>query len=118
MHTDAADLAFYRQRMALLYAAYNRKVEPITDFVELGRFVAGRTASNAIVMLVPVDYLVWTRTAAGAFADLERGLAQVDNVDSKLIWLDKASTQAKEEIMALGWGCKENLEAELLPKSE
>jgi len=118
VHTDSADLADFRQRMALLYAAYNQNVEPIAEFVELGLFVAGRTESDAIVMLVPVDYLVWTRTAAGAFADLDRALAQLDNVDSKLIWLDKASTQAKKEIMTLGWGYKENLEAELLPKSE
>jgi hypothetical protein len=44
--------------------------------------------------------------------------AKVDNIDSKLIWLDKASRQAKKDIMTFDRGQKEDFESEPLSKSE
>jgi len=115
--TDTADLAFFRQRMAMLFSAYNEYVEPITEFVELGRFVAGRTAKGAVVMLVPVDYLVWSKTTADALASLDSDIAALSGLSSKQLWVDGLSPRAKEELISRGWDPRENAEEVLLGQS-
>jgi hypothetical protein len=116
--TDTEDMAFFRQRMAMLFAAYNKHIEPVTEFVELGRFVAGRTKSGAIVMLIPVDYLVWTQTTADAVAGLDDSIGSLPNASSIQLWVSKMSLRSKEELASRGWETHENAEKALLQEPE
>jgi hypothetical protein len=112
--TDTEDLAFFRQRVAMLFAEYDRQVEAVTQFVELGRFIAGRTTSGAVVMLVPVDHLVWTKPTADVMAELDLRIASLPGATTKQMWVNGASTRSKTELTSLGWEIRENSEPELL----
>jgi hypothetical protein len=114
--TETEDLAFFRQRMAALFAAYDRKVEPVTEFVALGRFIAGRTKSGAVMLIVPVDYLVWTRNTADVVAALDAQIAALTGVTAKHIWVDKPSSRSRKELVSRGWNIHENSEEELFGK--
>ena len=59
-----ADLAFFRERQAEMYAGYHKAIAPVETFIALGEFAAVRTTKNEVVFNVPLDHLVWTQDMA------------------------------------------------------
>jgi len=62
--TGNADVALFRTRQTLMYAAYNRSVTPIERFVPVGQIAAVINQKGALVFNVPFDHLVWTEEMA------------------------------------------------------
>src|SRR5262245_60458901 len=62
--TPNRTMAFFRQRQAEMYAGYHKTVASLSSFVSLGELAAARTGNGALVLCVPLDYLVWTEPMA------------------------------------------------------
>ena len=113
MPTNERDLAFFRQRMAEMYAGYARNVGKIARFLPVGNFVAGRTSGGAMVVCTPLDHVLWTEPVARVVGALggrarELGLAQ------KHLWLTgTASLLMREQLRQQGWILHEQSEAQL-----
>jgi len=113
--TDNADLAYFRQRQAGMYAGYHRSVEPLARFVSVGKVAVGQKKDGTIVFCAPLDHLYWT-PAIGAFVELfEADLLAVPEVKGKELWLGGTlSEMARKELEARGWSVKEGSEGQLL----
>ncbi len=112
--TRNQDQALFRQRMAQMYAGYDRSVERIESFVPLGHLVGGKTASGKLVLCFPLDYLLWTERTAAAVDDIVRN-APGGKPKSVTLWLTgQASKKAQGELQRLQVGVHEHAGQQLL----
>ncbi len=102
--TDNADTAFFRQRQAQMYEAYNRTVEPIERFVPTGELTAGMSANGKLVFNVPLDHLVWTKDLAALASVVTRKTALMSEVKERHLWVTgTVSPLAKASLEQMGW---------------
>ncbi len=112
--TDTEDLAFFRERMALMFSAFNSRIEHIVRFERVGRFVAGRTTANTLVFCFPLDCLAWTQTMASLSTHLQAALPRL-NASRAEIWTAGAITPlAAKSFAALSIATHPNNAATLL----
>ncbi len=109
--TNDREMAYFRSRQARLYAGYHAKVAPLSSFVAIGEFVAGRTASGDVVFNLPVDYLAWTRWMAEAVTRIDHAVTALPGVGQKrLVLVGGVSPAARRALAAKGWQITENAE--------
>jgi hypothetical protein len=114
--TDTEDLAFFRQRMAELYAGYHRNVSPLARFAPVGQFVAAQTRSGALVLAAPLDYLVWTPSAARV-ADAFAAQAKKRKMRELQLWVGGTMSETSRlELQRQGWTVHELSEEQLLAR--
>jgi hypothetical protein len=120
--TRDQDVAFFRQRMAQMYVAYHKTVEPIDRFILLGKEVPirnlgiARTTSGKIIFHAPLDYLVWTELIANIFEAMNRVVDNMPPVKGKELWLaGTVSALARQKIQDAGWVIHDKVEARFLP---
>ena len=112
--TNDIDMAFFRQRQAEMYAAYNAKVQPVSSFVAVGSTSAGMTQNGNIVFTVPLDHLLWTKGISGVIRTATQNVAMMKGVNERhLLISGTASDQARQELAKMGWKVQENSDAML-----
>jgi len=108
-------VALFRQRQAQMYAGYNKSVTPLANFISLGQFAAGQTGNGALVVNLPVDYLVWTQPMAQLLTGANQMMSELPGVKEKQIWLGGTlSPRARKEIESRGWQVHDRAEARLM----
>lgn len=114
-----ADIAFFRERQAEMYAGYHKAVAPIETFIALGEFAAARTTKNEVVFNVPLDHLVWTQDMAKLLTAADARVTQMTRPLNKQLWVaGTVSDRAKKEIESRGWQLNERSEERLLSWTE
>lgn len=109
--TDNADMAFFRQRQAQMYAGYNKSINPVNSFITIGDISVAKTKDNKIVFNVPLDYMSWTKGLATVARILTQEVALMDDVTGREIWVaGKFSPTAKKSLKKMGWAIFENSE--------
>ena len=109
--TNNADMAFFRQRQAEMYAGYHKAIAPLTQFVFLGQLAAARAQNGALVFNVPVDYMVWTESLAQLVAGTDAAVNQLPGVTEKQLWVTGTlSPLARSAMQRLNWKVYERSE--------
>ncbi|MBM2830802.1 MAG: hypothetical protein HW411_1592, partial [Gammaproteobacteria bacterium] len=112
--TDNPDVAFFRQRQAQMYAAYNKSVQPIDSFISIGDISTAKTKDGKIIFNVPLDHLVWTKNMAAAASIITQNVALMEGVTGKELWnTGSVSDLAKESLGKMGWTVHEQAETKL-----
>ena len=112
--TDNIDMAFFRQRQAEMYAAYNTRVQPITSFVAVGSTSAALTKNGDIIFNVPLDHLLWTKGISAIIRIATQNVALMKGVNERHLLLSgTASDLARESLQKMGWKVQENADAKL-----
>ena len=107
--TEDQDVALFRQRMAQMYAGYNRKASKLSGFVALDRFVGAQTVGGKLVFIFPLDYLVWTASNENIINFLTRR-AKSKGASGMEPWLTgQASPMTREKLKDLGWRLHEKI---------
>jgi len=114
--TNHPDIAFFRQRQAQMYEAYNRLIQPIDSFVSIGEIAAAKTADNKIVFNVPLDYLLWTKNMASLVSVLNQKVTLMEGIKEKHLWVaGTVSDVAKSSLDKMGWKVFQKAGPKLLP---
>ena len=101
---DHYDVTYFRQLQAEMYADHNRNITPIKQFMNLGQFTAGVTGNNAIVVCLPLDYLLWTVDMAKAATGLTNMINGLNWVTNKSMYLTGTlSPLARKQLAYMGW---------------
>jgi hypothetical protein len=123
--TNHPDVAFFRQRMAQMYASYHKNITPVGRFVALGRDVPvkglglAQTVDGVLILHVPLDYLVWTEPMARIFYAIDKAANGIPGAKGKELWLaGGVSALARKNINAAGWNIHDGIEINLLGKIE
>ncbi len=122
--TKKQDIAFFRQRLAEMFAAYHNKVEkidrfqPVDDDSPVRGITIAVTQTGKAVMVVPLDYLVWTKLIAHVFAEIDETASAIPGVAGKELWLTGTLTPlANQQIQKAGWKVFDKTEEKLkLPR--
>jgi hypothetical protein len=106
--TDNADMAFFRQQQAQMYAGYNKTVKPVKEFISIYEISVAKTKDNKIVFNVPLDYMVWTKGLENVASIITQEVARMKDVTGREIWVTgRFSPLAKETLEKLGWDVHE-----------
>jgi hypothetical protein len=109
--TDNADMAFFRQQQAQMYAGYDKKVKPVKEFISIHEISVAKTKDNKIVFNVPLDYMVWTKGLEIVASTITQEVARMKDVTGREIWVTgRFSPLAKETLEKLGWAVHESAE--------
>lgn len=103
LFTNNADLAFFRTRMAELYANLNATTDPIKSFITAGKFVLAETPNGGILAAFPLDYLAWTPGVADIAAILGDAAAAKGAKTKKLVVAGEVSQLAAKTLKKGGW---------------
>jgi hypothetical protein len=107
-------VALFRQRQAQMYAGYNKSVTPLESFISLGQFAVSRTKNGALVVNLPLDYLVWTEPMAQLLTGANQLISTLPGIKEKQVWLaGTLSPRARKEIESRGWQIRDRAEAQL-----
>lgn len=103
--------AFFVRRRAEMIAVYNRKVEPVTGFLDLGGVPVMRTRSGKIMLLMPFDYVAWTRHTAEIFEGITRAAPRGAPRPALELWVTgKASALSGSTLKRLGWQVRQDIQ--------
>ena len=112
--TGNADVAVFRTRQALMYAAYDRSVTPIKRFVPVGQNAAALNQKGTLVFNVPLDHLVWTEEMARMINAIDQKVERFPEVKRKELSLTGTLTPlARRSLEKLGWQVYDNRENQL-----
>ena len=112
--TDDPDIAFFRQRQAQMYAAYNNKVKPLESFIAVGEISAAKSKDGNIVFNVPLDHMLWTNGVAAVVSVINQRVTLMEGINEKHVLVSgTVSKQSREGIEKMGWKIKENADSML-----
>jgi hypothetical protein len=115
VQTEEEDMALFRQRQAQMYAGYHRSVQPLGQFVPLGKLVAAKTQGGALVFNVPLDHLAWTKDMASFMRWVNREVSESAGAAEKHVWVTgTVSPLARKNLESKGWNVHEGA-ASLVP---
>ncbi|EKO38737.1 MAG: hypothetical protein B193_2544 [Solidesulfovibrio magneticus str. Maddingley MBC34] len=103
LFTNNADLAFFRTRMAELYANLNATTDPIKSFITAGKFVLAETQNGGILAAFPLDYLAWTPQVADIAAILGDAATAKGAKTKKIVVAGEISPLAAKALKKGGW---------------
>lgn len=101
--TDDDDVAYFRERMAELYANINATTDRLDRFVAVGKLIATRTANGGFLSAYPLDYLAWTPTMATLAKSLNEAATAMGATSKKLVVSGEVSPLAASRLRAAGW---------------
>lgn len=114
---DDNDVTDFRQRQIQMYAAYHNKIDPILDLIPIGQLVAARVRDGGLLIVAPVDLLVWTDKFASFATDATDLIRRNYGPPSMQIWLGgRATDLARTSLTALGWKVEEGADTRLIPE--
>jgi len=99
---QAADpgMAALITRIAVMTAAYHKKVAPLKTVTPAARLTQGVRKDGAKILLLPTDYMVWSKLF---FDGVTASSSDNKEADPELWVLGTLSKQAAENIQQLGW---------------
>ncbi len=103
---------------AVLIAGYHKNIGPLKKLVPMVRLIRGEKKDGAIVVVLPIDYMVWTKRAAEITGEL---VAKVNNPqDAKLeLWtLGNFSETAEIKLKEMGWQLHSKVGKQLIPETK
>ena len=103
LFTNNTDLAFFRTRMAELYANLNATTDPIKGFITAGKFVLAETPNGGILAAFPLDYLAWTPGVADIAAILGDAATAKGAKTKKIVVAGEISPLAAKTLKKGGW---------------
>jgi len=113
---DNAEIAYFRQRQAQMYAAYHRMIAPISAFVPMGQLAGALLADGNLVVVVPLDLLAWTEPMGSFIANASNYIDQTMKPAGKHLVIAGAATGlAKAKMAELGWTLTEGGDSQLMP---
>lgn len=116
--TDNEDVAAFRARQAALYSAFNTHIKPIASFVFMDQFAAAVLQDKALLIIAPVDHMLWTEPVASYVSAAGSNLS-ASAPPRKVLWLGgTASPMALANLKKGGWEVRQNVSDELKAKAK
>jgi len=102
--TDNADVAAFRRRQIEMYAGYDAKQAHIQEFRFMDQFAAALLADGSVLMMAPLDHLLWTQEIATYVTSVNQRVASQATPPRKMLWFSgTASPLALKNLSAAGW---------------
>jgi len=98
------DVALFRARSALMYAARSQKKPALDRFLQLGETVIAIDTKNNVVAQLSLDHLLWTKTLAVAIDALDKKLVKDGDIKEKQLSITGTASEITiAEFNKRGW---------------
>lgn len=102
--TDSAELAVFRSIQAHLYSVYTEKWQKLAKFVHFGQFSCAQAVDGTIVVVAPVDRLLWTKEMSSHITGLNEAILADNPKARRVLWITGTfSDLARSNMEELGW---------------
>ena len=110
------EMALFYQHVAEMMRGYHLHVGTVDRLLALPRIPALYTKDQALVVMVPVDYLFWTSRVARVAQALTAHVPSRPRIARRELWIaGNVSPRARQEFEALGWLVYEQVSVRLNP---
>ncbi len=107
--TESTGALLY-QVTAQVMADYNSRVAPAAHIGTISGRPFLMSQNGKLILPLPLDYILWTKTVARKFAAINRGLTRIEGVKDKEIWVTgKVDPVAAAHINESGWRIFQNV---------
>ncbi len=113
--TEYEGLAFFFERRARMHVAYNEKIAPLRRFVSVSGLPLAQAHNGQLVVLLPLDYLVWTPNTARIIEALTSQKEQLGATGIELWISGTLSPLARQNLTARGWKVVDSAYTRLQP---
>jgi len=113
--TDHDELASFRRRQVDMYAAYHQKIQPIQEFRFLDPFNAAVLEDGSVLLMFPLDHLLWTEPIAGYVESIQKKLDSPAPPHKYMWFAGTASPLALQHLKAAGWTVEQKAPRRLNP---
>lgn len=108
------NMAFLVTQMTMMFSGYHNIVAPIDRFYPLARIVCAQTKKGTVIVILPADYIIWSKRLAGAVIALnENTNIQKKKIAYELWTLGDVSKKAKKELKKAMWDFYTDVELKL-----
>jgi hypothetical protein len=109
-------MALFYQEVAEMMRGYHLQVGAVDRLLALPRIPALYSKDQALVVLLPVDYLFWTSRVARVAQALTAHVPSRPRIVRRELWIaGNVSPRARQELETLGWTVHEQVFARLYP---
>lgn len=113
---DSEDLVLFYQYVAEMMHGYHLHVGAVDRLLALPRIPALYTKDQALVVMLPVDYLFWTSRVARVAQAMTASVPDRPRIARRELWIaGNVSPRARQEFEALGWTVYEQVFERLNP---
>jgi hypothetical protein len=113
---NSEELVLFYQHVAEMMRGYHVYVGAVDRLLALPRIPALYTKDQALVVMLPVDYLFWTSRVARVAQALTVHVPSRPRIVRRELWIaGNVSWRARQEFEALGWTVQEQVLAQLDP---
>lgn len=110
------EMALFYQHVAEMTRGYHLHVGAVDRLLALPRIPALYSRDQALVVMLPVDYLYWTSRVARVAQALTAQVPDRPRIARRELWIaGNVSPRARQELEALGWTVYEQVSAQLNP---
>ncbi|MDN3721241.1 hypothetical protein QW131_23785 [Roseibium salinum] len=102
---DSRDVAYFQLRRVVLLETYNRSISPLGDMKLVSGIPVAIRRDGIAAVVMPLDIVAWTETAARTFSTLQEGLRDLALPPSGVDFLvtGDVTPMAAERIASFGW---------------
>ncbi len=109
LSAPSEDVALFRVRSAMMYAAYHADRTRLDHFIQLEESVIAVDDKNVAVVELSLDHLLWSKTLSDVIEKVDAKLQNSENVSAKQMSLSgTASEKAVAELKKRGWEVLQN----------
>ena len=103
--------ALLYQNLAEMMYSYHKDVNPIRDLIPVRKLAVGYTAEQAIISMLPLDYMYWSETTDLFVSEILLLLESEDRPVKRVnMWISgKFTPRARKVLAAKGIALKENM---------
>jgi len=110
------DMALFYQQVAEMMRGYHLHVGAVDRLLALPRIPALYSKDQALVVMLPVDYLFWTSRVARVAQVLTASVPDRPRIARRELWIaGNLSPRARQELEAMGWTVYEQVFERLNP---
>jgi hypothetical protein len=115
--TDA-DMAQMITQMVVLIAGYNKNIAPLQKILPFERTACALNREGKIVLLLPMDHIIWSENVAAIAHALPQKLAMPATTEIEVWNLGDFSNKAQGELEKLGWKVEAKAGNKLMPSKK
>ncbi|MBM9604134.1 hypothetical protein [Desulfopila inferna] len=115
LQASTPDMAKIMTELAVMAAAYHERIAPLADFSSMARLLKARTKDGTVVVILPVDHLIWSSRVASVAEGISEEIPKEKASNLEIWTLGSLSAAAQSSFETAGWHTNGNAHGLLFP---
>jgi len=118
LQASTPEMARVITEIAVLTAGYHKHIAPLKKVVPMARITRAVGAEDAVIVILPTDYLIWRDPITGLSTTLPEKTGGTEPSDKQLWVSGELSSRTRDELKQAGWQINTNVRSKLILSKE